>query len=260
MLKLIVNADDFGWTETINHNIIRSHREGIVTSATLLAGGGAFEHAVQLAKENPQLAIGAHLAIDDNLNIGKSYKTLTDPETGHFYDQKTAIRKILSKKFSHNELVAEYSLQVEKILDAGFELNHLDHHNHLHKYIPVLKAIIEVAKKYKIAYIRPQKMILLHNQNVLKRMYRSFHHRYLEKRHLTLDGFICLNGCENKKDMIEKLRQIVNLKKMEVELVVHASNDYDELEFLTHLDARELAQQYLTTYSELFQKKTETVE
>lgn len=36
MTKLIVNADDFGYSKGINLGIIEAHREGIVTSTTLM--------------------------------------------------------------------------------------------------------------------------------------------------------------------------------------------------------------------------------
>src|ERR1700727_136620 len=63
MKRLIFNADDFGLTRGVNEGIIRAHREGILTSATLMACGPAFDHAVELAKLNPRLGIGCHLVL-----------------------------------------------------------------------------------------------------------------------------------------------------------------------------------------------------
>ena len=42
MKNLIVNADDLGWTEGVNRGIAEEHRNGIVSSASLLANGPAF--------------------------------------------------------------------------------------------------------------------------------------------------------------------------------------------------------------------------
>ena len=61
--SLIVNADDFGFTCDVNQGIVEAHRNGILTSATLMATGAAFEDAVRLAKENPSLDIGCHLVL-----------------------------------------------------------------------------------------------------------------------------------------------------------------------------------------------------
>src|SRR5690242_5450713 len=59
--RLIVNADDFGMSEAVNEAIIRAHREGVLTSTSLMVTGAAAAEAVRLAKENPRLAVGIHL-------------------------------------------------------------------------------------------------------------------------------------------------------------------------------------------------------
>src|SRR4029077_3491125 len=64
-LRLIVNADDFGMTDAVNQGIVDEHDRGIVTSASLMATGAAFEHAVALAKTRPNLAVGVHLTLTE---------------------------------------------------------------------------------------------------------------------------------------------------------------------------------------------------
>ena len=61
--RLIVNADDFGRSSSINEAVIRAHREGILTTASLMVNEPACEEAVALAKENPRLAVGLHLTL-----------------------------------------------------------------------------------------------------------------------------------------------------------------------------------------------------
>src|SRR5688500_305678 len=61
--RLIINADDFGASESINEAIIHLHDAGIVTSTSLLAGGQAAEHAASLARAKPNLPVGLHLAV-----------------------------------------------------------------------------------------------------------------------------------------------------------------------------------------------------
>ena len=56
--KLVVNADDFGFTRDVNQGIVEAHRQGILTATTLMATGAAFDDAVRLARENPKLDIG----------------------------------------------------------------------------------------------------------------------------------------------------------------------------------------------------------
>src|SRR5689334_23604636 len=59
--RLIVTADDFGLTEGVNRAILHAHKEGIVTSASLMVNGPAVDSAVAMARANPTLDIGLHL-------------------------------------------------------------------------------------------------------------------------------------------------------------------------------------------------------
>ena len=69
MKRLIVNADDFGWTEGVNRGILEAHRNGIVTSTTVLANGAAFDAAMGLARRELRLGVGVHLNLSDGAPI-----------------------------------------------------------------------------------------------------------------------------------------------------------------------------------------------
>ena len=72
--NLIVNADDLAWAEGVNRGIAEAHRNGIVTSTTILANGAAFASAVDLVKVTPSLGVGVHLNLSDG-------KPVSPPET-----------------------------------------------------------------------------------------------------------------------------------------------------------------------------------
>src|SRR5713226_2061196 len=61
--RLIVNADDFGRSSSINQAVIRAHREGILTTASLMVNESAFDEAVALARQSPNLGVGLHLTL-----------------------------------------------------------------------------------------------------------------------------------------------------------------------------------------------------
>src|SRR5260370_35383027 len=61
--SLIVNADDFGRSSSINRAIVRAHQEGILTTASLMVNEPASSEAVALARENPRLGVGLHLTL-----------------------------------------------------------------------------------------------------------------------------------------------------------------------------------------------------
>src|SRR6266404_9049580 len=85
MRNLIVNADDLGWTHGVNRGIAEAHRNGIVTSASLIANGCAFEAGVQTASESPRLGVGVHLNLSDGKPVApaEKVKSLLD-ENGDF--------------------------------------------------------------------------------------------------------------------------------------------------------------------------------
>ena len=59
MRSLIVNADDLGWTQGVNRGIAEAHRNGIVTSTSLLANGAAFEDGVETAQRIAEAGRGS---------------------------------------------------------------------------------------------------------------------------------------------------------------------------------------------------------
>src|ERR1700751_3171264 len=67
--NLIVNADDLGWTEGVNRGILEAHRNGIVTSASLLANGASFADGIDGAKSTRGLGVGVHLNLSDGAPV-----------------------------------------------------------------------------------------------------------------------------------------------------------------------------------------------
>jgi hopanoid biosynthesis associated protein HpnK len=147
---LIVNADDFGVSEEVNQAVIRAFKEGVLTSASLMVTGAAFEQAVSLAKENPGLAVGIHLVTV----VGKSalspseIPTLVDRE-GNFSNNPTAAGlKYYFSMQARRELRRELAAQFEKFHSTGLRLSHIDGHLHLHVHPVIFNAALELGAKY----------------------------------------------------------------------------------------------------------------
>jgi len=130
VLKLIINADDFGLSEGVNLGIVKAFSEGVVTSTTALAQGAALDHAVQLSKQFPKLEIGLHLALTIGEPILKNVPTLVDSQ-GRFF--KFAVIREAVKGFDFSELEREWEAQIERFLKKFGQLpSHLDSHHHVH--------------------------------------------------------------------------------------------------------------------------------
>ena len=137
MKRLIVNADDFGFTRDVNAGIIEAHRKGILTAATLMADGPAFDDAVRLARENRTLDVGSHLVLVGMPGLPDSIGQLV---------QAVALKRI--------DVYGELKRQLGKIVDAGISVSHADTHKHTHLLPPVLDAMAKVAAEFGIGWIR----------------------------------------------------------------------------------------------------------
>lgn len=155
MLKLIVNADDFGLNHKINEEILLSYRDGILRSVSIMANGNSFIEAVNLAKEY-KMDVGVHIALVDGIPINEPSRisSLIDSEGQFLKDSNSFLKRYLIGKISLDDIKKEFALQIEKAIDHGLKITHLDSHQHLH----ILPQIFEIAKffssKYSIKYIR----------------------------------------------------------------------------------------------------------
>ena len=76
MVKVIVDADDFGMSEAINHGIIKSYVDGLTTSTLLMPNLPTAEHAVALAKLSRIICRSAYEFLLETL-CGPMYDSFT---------------------------------------------------------------------------------------------------------------------------------------------------------------------------------------
>ncbi len=141
--RLVVNADDFGFTEGVNRGIVKAHHEGILTATTLMANGSAFDHAVALAGECPSLDIGCHLVLVQGSSMLTGEPLPRTPGA--------LLRQVMLGRIPVYE---ELAAQVRKILAAGVRPSHLDTHKHTHLLPPVLDAVARISREFHIPWVR----------------------------------------------------------------------------------------------------------
>lgn len=157
MKYCIVNADDFGLSEKINEGIIFSHLNGIVTSASIIANGMAFEHAINRLHEAPNLDIGVHLNVLRGKPLFKDtqLKYLTNRE-GRFVGNVCSFLKryiYFGKKFLKN-VENEYRAQIKRVLLSNLKPSYLNSEKHIHLIAGIIDITVDLAKEYKIDAIR----------------------------------------------------------------------------------------------------------
>jgi chitin disaccharide deacetylase len=154
--RLIVNGDDFGSSREVNEAIILAHRRGILTSASLMVSGTAFEHAVALARDSPGLAVGLHLTLVDGRPVMRPLEIphLTGKDGAFPSDPARAGLHYFLHPGARRELFNEIEAQFEKFARSGLRFSHVDAHCHLHLHPVVLDAIVDVGRTYGIRRVR----------------------------------------------------------------------------------------------------------
>jgi hopanoid biosynthesis associated protein HpnK len=170
MRQLIVNADDFGLTSGVNRAIVEAHRNGIVSSTTLMANGAAFADAVEAARALPRLSVGCHVVLTDGAPVSSpaavdTLLAIRSAEPEKFYSSLSgfAARATLGG-FDREQLVTEITAQIRKIQATGIEVTHLDSHKHAHIFPEILTAMLRAARICGVRAIRspfvPMKAIM----------------------------------------------------------------------------------------------------
>ncbi|HTS10784.1 MAG TPA: ChbG/HpnK family deacetylase [Candidatus Limnocylindrales bacterium] len=156
MKELILNADDFGLTCGVNEAIVRAHREGSLTSATLMANAAAFDNAVSRALANPSLGVGCHLVLVGGHSVAQPEEvpSLVDSEGNLPASLGAFVARLSSGLIREREIEREMRAQIEKIRAAGIEPTHLDTHKHTHAHPMTMAALARVAAETGIKRVR----------------------------------------------------------------------------------------------------------
>jgi hopanoid biosynthesis associated protein HpnK len=168
--QLIVNADDFGLTAGVNRAIVEAHRDGVVSSTTLMASGAAFNDAVESARALPKLSVGCHVVLTDGAPVSPpgavdTLLAILSAEPEKFYSSLSAFAaRATLGGFDREQLVAEITAQIRKIQATGLEVTHLDSHKHAHIFPEILAAMLRAARICGVPAIRspfvPMKAIM----------------------------------------------------------------------------------------------------
>lgn len=151
MRRLIVNADDFGAGSATDRGILQAFRQGIVTSASLLANAPHTSGAVTMAKD-AGLPTGVHLNLADGCSLTGPIPGLTD-DNGRFPGKKRS-RRLLSAPSAPEAVHRELAAQIERIMDLGLVPDHIDTHQHFFLFPSMTGLVLDLACEYDIRALR----------------------------------------------------------------------------------------------------------
>ncbi|MDA8428789.1 MAG: hopanoid biosynthesis-associated protein HpnK [Geobacteraceae bacterium] len=163
--QLIITSDDFGLSRGVNAAVEQGWRDGILTNASLMPGGAAFDEAVQIARRNPGLQVGLHLTLVQGTAV-LPHAQIPDlvNEAGEFSDNPvSAGMRYFFDKGLYKQLLQEIEAQIQRVADSGIPLSHVDGHLNIHLHPVVFAFLTELMPRYGITSFRLSRERLCHN-------------------------------------------------------------------------------------------------
>jgi len=154
---LVIVADDLGCSSSVNQAVAEAHDKGILTSASLMAGGEAFEEAVLMARARERLSVGLHVTLCDGKPVlspsripglaGRDGRLERSPA-------RAGLRYWRHRRDLLPEIEAEVKAQFERLDDAGIRPSHVDGHHHLHMHPVIFDVVCREAAQRGVEWIR----------------------------------------------------------------------------------------------------------
>jgi predicted glycoside hydrolase/deacetylase ChbG (UPF0249 family) len=157
MRKLIINADDFGINKSITDAIIDCHKNGIITSTTLMSNMPFAEYAASKAKSFPGLSVGLHLNLTQGKPISNPSQIRNIVDSAGNLSNAFLQNKSKLNKSAQDQIFLELEAQLKFALNLGLKISHFDSHNRIQKIPAVLSAMIKLHKLYGVPAARTQK-------------------------------------------------------------------------------------------------------
>ncbi|MBM4047968.1 MAG: ChbG/HpnK family deacetylase [Planctomycetes bacterium] len=196
MRYLVVNADDFGFSEGINRGIVEAHTQGVVTSASVMCHAPGFEDALQRLREHPSLDPGVHvtLTVGRPVSPPAQVATLVGPQS-RFHGLYSFLSRLCVGAMNPDEVRREMRAQIEKFLRAGLRPSHLNSHHHVHLLPSLARMARDLAAEFGIPFLRcPYNVIsasgLTARERVIQRLARRRRADFLEQGLLLPDNLI----------------------------------------------------------------------
>lgn len=161
-MRLIINADDCGYSKINNSHIKRAIERGKITSTTIMANMPAVEEAACLYETyNSEISFGIHLNLTEGEPLINSqrlvdfgYYAVNDGRTCFSIDNAEQFRYKRLPKTIKEAIYNELSAQISKLQSMGIKLSHIDSHQHIHTCASLMGVIAQLSKDFNLPKVR----------------------------------------------------------------------------------------------------------
>src|SRR4051794_37285576 len=148
--KIIINADDFGYSDVVNGAILRCFQRFLITSTSLLVNMQGFNNATELVQQHAVLAgrVGVRLNFSNGYSLTPGIRSCRQfCLTSGYFNLHGSRRILLLNGREKQAVYEEMKAQLEKALMAGIRPSHLDTHHSLHLQWPVASALVRLGQE-----------------------------------------------------------------------------------------------------------------
>jgi len=131
-IRLIVRADDFGFSHASNMALEKILDEGTITAASVIVNTGWLDETVEILKKHPEVSVGVHVCLNSEwvpykwgpVLPAKEVPSLVD-EWGHFFGTR---KDMMAHQPNLDEVENEIRAQVDLAIRKGLKISYMDHH------------------------------------------------------------------------------------------------------------------------------------
>jgi hopanoid biosynthesis associated protein HpnK len=154
--RLIFTADDFGLSLSVNEAVERAHRNGVLSTASLMVAAPAASDAVRRAHALPNLHVGLHVVLVNGRPIlpPEAVPDLVDRDGAFLCNLGEAGIRFFFRPGARRQLAAEIRAQFDAFASTGLPLDHVNAQNHMHVHPTVLGTILRVGRDYGLRAVR----------------------------------------------------------------------------------------------------------
>ncbi len=151
---LLITGDDFGESHQVNEAVERDYQAGFLKQASLLVCGRQLDEAVRIARRNPGLGIGLHLALAEMAPLTRSSSLGVRGGLMENRPLVAGVRYAFASTELKSAIAAEVRAQFERFVELGFSAIYFDGHMHLHLHPTVWMTASEESRRFGFQALR----------------------------------------------------------------------------------------------------------
>jgi predicted glycoside hydrolase/deacetylase ChbG (UPF0249 family) len=230
---LIINGDDTGMCHAANVATIDSLERGLMTSATIMVPCPWFTEIARYAKANPEKDFGIHLCHTSEWQVYRWGPVASRDKVPGLVDSQGYLWPSVPEVYIHGkpeQALIEGRAQIQKALDAGVDVSHLDSHMGTLQLEPrYLQVYLQLAVEFDVPLRMPSQA------TAAAFGFPDLRSRFADKGIVFPDYFVYEELKNEKKGVKQFWLNIVrNLKPGVTELYIHAAKPTEELRHITN--------------------------